>query len=78
MSGMNFRTALAERVETRKTEVAQAIRECEANAASEADKRKGQKKVVEQRLNDLEGLTLRGFDLRAKVLGLSGTAEAGQ
>jgi len=76
--GHELRTALAERVETRKTEVAQAIRECEANAASEADKRKGQKKVVEQRLNDLEGLTLRGFDLRAKVLGLSGTAEAGQ
>ena len=74
--GHELRTALVERLDTRKAEVAKAIRECEANAASEAEKRKSQSKVVEQRLSDLETLTLRGFELRANVLGRSVTAEA--
>jgi hypothetical protein len=65
-----LRAALAERIETRKAEVSQAIRECEAGMALELGQRKSQAEAIERRLADLEVVARRGSTLRASLMEL--------
>jgi GTPase SAR1 family protein len=65
-----LRSALAERVETRKAEVGQAIRECEAAVAVELGQRKSQAEAIERRLADLQVVAHRGNELRTSLMHL--------
>jgi hypothetical protein len=65
-----LRSALAERVETRKAEVGQAIRECEAAVAVELGQRKSQAEAIERRLADLQVVAHRGNELRTSLMDL--------
>ena len=65
-----LRSALAERIETRKAEVSQAIRECEAAVAVELGQRKRQAEAIERRLADLQVVARRGSTLRTSLMEL--------
>jgi predicted GTPase len=68
--GHELRTALGERIDTRRAEVGQAIRECEQSMAREDTKRKRESEAIEQRLGDLRALRKHGSDIRSDLLGL--------
>jgi Dynamin family len=66
-----LRSALAERIETRKAEVSQAIRECEAGMALERGQRKSQIEAIERNLADLQVVARRGSTLRGSLMELN-------
>ncbi len=72
--GHELRSLLAERIETRKADVARAIRDREVALSVDSQERKNAIGTLQQRLNDLQALRQRGADLRGAVLGMSSAA----
>ena len=70
--------ALVERVETRKAELGQAIRECEAAVATELGQRKRQTEAIERRLADLQVVADRGSTLRTSLMELDPVSIGGE
>ena len=76
--GHELRTALTERIDLRRSEIAEMISECEATSASAVSNQKSQHEAIERRLVDVRAVRLRGEALRVNLLGVSDSVDGGQ
>lgn len=74
--GDELRTLLTERIDTRRSETAQAIRTCEAQLAQARDARDRDQLTAEQQLQEVRDLKVRGAELRAGLLSQASPSSA--